>query len=68
MKRTFKIVHSLGDDCAGGSCPTIYKTDDNTYVLQGKKMTDQEKIDLNIPVDEDIIELPADFLETFLKK
>lgn len=74
MKKAFKIVHSTasiasgGNGCAGGTCPTIYETNNNTFVIQGKILDQNEKKKLNIPIDEDVVEIPIEFLKSFLIK
>jgi hypothetical protein len=47
--------------CGGGSCPTVYRTDRDTYVVQGYAVTaDEAGIDL--PAGELLVEIPADLL------
>jgi hypothetical protein len=46
--------------CSGGSCPTIYRTDQGTLVVQGYKVTDG--IGVDIPDGEALVEIPAELL------
>jgi len=60
------IFSSLEDDgCAGSACPTIYETDVNTYLIQGKLIKDSKLFNLSIPEDEVLIELPKTFVDRF---
>lgn len=61
-----KILHP--DTCADGSCPTIYETDRNSFLIQGFILSKEDKEKINLPESEDVIEVPADFLASFLKK
>jgi hypothetical protein len=57
MKLTF-----VGSPSKQGDCPTIYKTDRGTYVVQGLRVTDIEaRAQLHDVLDgEDIVEVPAE--------
>lgn len=67
-----KVIHSSQDDgglgCAGGSCPTIYETDRGTILLQGCVLTAEDKRSLCIPQNEDVVEVPKEFIERFVAK
>lgn len=68
MEKKFEVVHAGGiSGCAGGTCPTIYRTNQGSYAIQGKKLDMLEKQSLGIPNDEDIVEIPIGFLESFLR-
>jgi hypothetical protein len=62
-----KIVH-IGENCKGGACPTIYETDNNTFIVQGYVIDNKTKKELKLPTNEDAIEVPLEFLESFIKK
>ncbi|MBU2670644.1 hypothetical protein KOI35_44805 [Actinoplanes bogorensis] len=47
--------------CGSGSCPTVYRTDRNTYVVQGYTVTG-ENAGLDLPPGEQLVEIPADLL------
>lgn len=54
----------LGTTSGGGNCPALYATDRDTYVVQGKIVTDPEAIaDLqHVLADETIVEIPRNLL------
>ena len=48
--------------CGGGSCPTVYRTSRNTYVVQGYTVkADSAGVDL--PAGEQLVEIPIELLE-----
>ncbi|WP_232049979.1 hypothetical protein [Actinoplanes sp. OR16] len=55
---TLTIVNSL---CGTGSCPTVYKTDRGTLVVQGYALT-PENAGISVPAGEQLVEIPADLL------
>lgn len=57
MKLTF-----LGTDSVGGGCPALYRTDRNTIVVQGNRVTDPEALaQLRDVLDgETFVEVPAE--------
>ncbi|GAA4182574.1 hypothetical protein GCM10022252_08680 [Streptosporangium oxazolinicum] len=59
----------LGTSSGKSGCPALYATDRGTYVVQGKRVTDQEAIaDLvGLQDDEFYVEVPAHLL-TFAQK
>lgn len=60
MKLTFirKTVQS-GDS----NCPSLYRTDRGTFVVQGWRVSDPEALaQLDIPSHETVVEVPADVL------
>ena len=52
------IVTSL---CGTGSCPTVYRTDRGTLVVQGYTVT-AESANIDLPAGEQLVEIPADLL------
>ncbi|MFI5895818.1 hypothetical protein ACIA5D_37550 [Actinoplanes sp. NPDC051513] len=52
--------------CAGGSCPTVYRTDRGTYVVQGYALT-AEAAGLDLPAGEQLVEIPAELLAEAVK-
>ena len=58
MKLTF-----LGTSSANGDCPSVYATDQGTFVIQGWRVADGEALSqLDIPAHETVIEIPAALL------
>lgn len=60
MKLTF-----LGTDSVGGGCPTLYRTDRGTVVVQGNRVTDPEALaQLRDVLDgEAFVEVPIDLVK-----
>lgn len=54
----------LGTDSRDGDCPTLYRTDRGTIVVQGYKVTDPEALaDLrDLADDETVVEIPEKLL------
>jgi hypothetical protein len=46
--------------CGGGSCPTVYKTDRGTVLVQGYVLSqgDKQSLGVNIPSTETVVEVP----------
>jgi hypothetical protein len=44
--------------CIGGECPTIYRTDRGTFVVQGNLVNPSEVTDLQVPHHEGLVEIP----------
>jgi hypothetical protein len=57
------LVTSL---CGAGSCPTIYRTDRGTLVVQGYTVT-AERTGVDVPVGEQLVEIPFELLAAALK-
>jgi hypothetical protein len=54
----------LGKDSTPTNSPTLYATDQNSYVIQGWIVTDAVTLaPLNVPDDESIVEVPAALLD-----
>ncbi|MEZ4850662.1 MAG: hypothetical protein R3B93_19010 [Bacteroidia bacterium] len=62
-----KVIHSTAN-CADSSCPTIYINEAGNYVIQGFKIKATDKSKVNVPKGEDMIEVPAEFLQQFIEK
>ena len=60
MKLTFirKTV-----DSGETNCPSLYRTDRNTFVVQGWRISDPDTLaQLDIPAHETVVEVPIDVL------
>jgi hypothetical protein len=45
------------------NCPSLYRTDRDTFVVQGWRVSDPEMLaQLDIPAHETVVEVPADVL------
>ena len=52
------LVTSL---CGTGTCPTVYRTDRGTLVVQGYTVT-PTNLGIEVPAGEQLVEIPADLL------
>jgi hypothetical protein len=52
--------------CGGGSCPTVYRTDRDTYVVQGYVVT-AEVAGVDLPAGEQLVEIPRELLAEALR-
>lgn len=60
MKLTFIRKTVLSGD---SNCPSLYRTDRGTFVVQGWRITDPETLtQLDVPAHETVVEVPADVL------
>lgn len=65
MKLTFvrKTIKSQVNNC-----PSLYRTDRDTFVVQGWRVSDPEALSqLDIPAHETVVEVPADVLAEVAK-
>ena len=54
-------------NCESSACPTIYQDENGNYFFQGFKVKNQVKSELGVPENEDVIELPEEFVSVFLQ-
>jgi hypothetical protein len=47
--------------CGGGHCPTVYRTDRETYVIQGYRV-DGSRAGIELSPDELLVEIPVGLL------
>jgi hypothetical protein len=52
--------------CGGGTCPTVYRTDRGTLVVQGYTVT-AENVDIDLPAGEQLVEIPAELLAAAMR-
>lgn len=52
--------------CGGGTCPTVYRTDRGTLVVQGYTVA-ADNVDIDLPAGEQLVEIPAALLEAAMK-
>jgi hypothetical protein len=62
LRKPPRVVANL---CSGGSCPTIYKTDQDTLIIQGYKLTDS--VGVEVPDGEALVEIPLELLAEAVK-
>lgn len=67
-------VTFLGTTSNGGHCPTLFATDRDSYVVQGRVVTDPEALAAiqntyaGIGPDETLVEIPAALVQFFTVK
>ncbi len=54
-----ELITSL---CGNGTCPTVYRTNRDTVVVQGYVVT-AEEAGIDLPAGELLVEIPADMLQ-----
>jgi len=65
---SLKLIHvshapyGNGQLCDGGNCPALYETKHGTYVIIGRRLSEEEKRDLPMDRIEDALEIPKDLL------
>ena len=55
----------LATTCASGTCPTIYRSDRGTYVIQGYAV-DARQAGVALAADELLVEIPVELLTEIL--
>ncbi len=48
--------------CGNGTCPTVYKTNRGTLVIQGYAVT-VEQVGIDVPAGELLVEIPVDLIK-----
>lgn len=51
----------LASSCASGACPTVYRTDSGSLVVQGYTVS-AERAGIDLPDGEMLVEIPAELL------
>ncbi len=54
--------------CNESSCPTIYQNESGSFFIQGYVVAQDNREGANIPEGEDLVEVPKEFLEAFIKQ
>lgn len=52
------VLVPVANACANGSCPTVYRTDRGTVVVQGYTVP----VNFDVPTGELVVEIPTDLL------
>lgn len=63
-----QIKRYVGTNCWGGHCPTIYKSDRGTFVVQGNLVDLKELGNLNVPPNEGMVEIPESLIKALAEK
>ncbi len=68
VKRVLVESSNGGGGCSGGGeCPTVYELSDGSIAIQGFKLEAPLKDSVNLPLAEDMVMIPRDFLDKILK-
>lgn len=62
MERVLTPVVTDGEFCLGGNCPTIFRTESGSFVVQGVAVDADTRAHMNMPDSEDAVEVPASLL------
>ncbi|MFA7192013.1 MAG: hypothetical protein WC089_01800 [Candidatus Paceibacterota bacterium] len=57
-----------GGTCSGSSCPTIYESSNGSIIVQGFKITNEERNTILIPQGEDMVVIPKSLIEKIIKR
>jgi hypothetical protein len=60
-------LESIAFSCTSGTCPTVYRTDRGTLVVQGYAV-DPAQAGVQIPEGERLVEIPIDLLLSAVDK
>jgi hypothetical protein len=56
----------LGVESDDNGCPTLYRTDKGTFIVQGWRVTDVDALaDMDIPAHETCVEIPPGLVKYF---
>ena len=61
---TLRIIATL---CGAGGCPTVYRTDRGTLVVQGSPVSAQDA-GIDLPPDEILVEIPEELLNAIVDR
>lgn len=59
-------LEPLTKDCGGGTCPTVYRSNRNTFVIQGYPV-DGARAGIDLPVGELLVEVPVELVTEALR-
>jgi len=54
--------------CSAGPCPTVYETNTGELVIQGYKIIGRDRADATVPAHEDIVRIPRELIEEYLRR
>lgn len=60
-----ELTRIAGSGCQGSTCPTIYRTDDGSYVVQGSTVKAAEG--LTLPAHESAVRIPASVVDELVR-
>jgi hypothetical protein len=59
--KSLEVVATL--ECAGKSCPTIYKDEDGKVFIQGPRLRDELMQAINVGDNEEVVEISPEMLQ-----
>lgn len=65
---SMKLETVIGSGCHGGSCPTVYKTDRGSFVVQGNLVNSAEVADIQVPASEGLVEIPESLVAALVSR
>lgn len=57
-----------GGPCPTSDCPSLYRTEGGDFVVQGLKVCDGIRAEVDAPADEDAVIVPRSFIEEIIKR
>ena len=66
LARTVTLEFVAGQPCGAGDCPTVYKTNHGTLVVQGYAFSPVQA-GVEIPAGEQMVEIPAELLADYIR-
>ena len=63
-----KLEYVGGVNCADRTCPSVYRTDRGTFVVQGPRLSNEDSASLVFGTGEVAVELPEEVLREVLRK
>jgi hypothetical protein len=58
----------FSENCAASTCPTVFRTDRGTFVVQGKILQAEAASGLTLSHDETAVEIPESLLTNIVDK
>ena len=62
-----RIVETIASSCTSGDCPTVYRTDRGTLIVQGYDV-DAGSAGVALPQGENLVEIPVELLASALEQ
>lgn len=59
-------LEAVANRCSGGECPTVYRTDRGTLVVQGYTF-EPSNAGVSLPSGEQMVEIPVDLITEYLR-
>jgi len=63
-----KLEKLTGNNCTGGYCPAVYKTDRGTFAVQGNLMDPSDAATIQVAPYEGVVEVPESLVRALAAK